>query len=126
MLSAPFSSDRVDGRPNGLQAASAAAIPTSKIACLMVLDPVTPPGQTALPDHGARTAQGDVPRSRVSRLRAEHPRPSPPRSGGADHAPGPRPDRTRFPALRRPDPDLPRERRPDRVRLRVLQEQDDP
>src|SRR5712691_1119238 len=107
MPSAPLSSERVDGRPNGLQAARAAAIATSKIAVLMVLDPVTSPVQTALPDHGARTAQGDVPGPRVPGLRAEHPRPSPPRRGGAAHAPGPRPDRTRFPALRRPDPDLP-------------------
>src|SRR5690348_12179532 len=118
MLSAPFSSERVDGRPNGLHAASVAATPTSKIAFLMVLDPVTSPVQTALPDHGARTAQGDFPRPRVSSLRAEHPRPSPPRRGGAAHAPAPRPDGTRFPALRRPDPDLSRQRRPDRVRLR--------
>src|SRR5260370_23948995 len=118
MPSAPLSSERVDGRPKGLQAASAAAIPTSKIACLMVLAPGTSPVQTALPDYGARTAQGDVPRPRVSSLRAEHPRPSPPRCGGAAHAPGPRPDGTRFPAFDRPDPDLPGQRRPDRVRLR--------
>src|SRR5437588_564 len=74
---------------------------------LMVLDGVTRRVQTALPDHGAETTQGDHPRARVSGASSKHPRPTSSCRGRTAHAPGPRPDGTRLSALDRPDRHLP-------------------
>src|SRR5437773_3073426 len=116
---APFSRARVDGSPKGSHAASAAATNSSEIAfrraARMALDAITPGVQTALPDHGADPAKDDHPRPRVPGPPPEHPGPQAPCRCRLAHAPGARPDGTRFSAVRRPDPHLPRHRRPDRV-----------